>query len=293
MATRGLLRRTAVSAQIQEEDGNADEIVDVFELGDGGMDVEALMAALSGGSNSGDPDLDALLNGLEEKEAECPHMLLLEEDDWRHPPQPLPLSVSVAECVARVNEEGVARVRAMSASTAAALRTSILEELEAARISEPGAGCARDGGSARCFSAVLAPSAGEVETRWDLRLALSPPVRAALRELFAGDGAALGMAMEDLVGAEAELWEMAALVSAPGATAQPVHSDTIFSHEPCLFTAFVALQDVAPSLGPTRFVMRSHTAASHTPRSPEDETAWIAASESSVALLEGEPRSPP
>ena len=40
-------------------------------------------------------------------------------------------------------------------------------------------------------------------------------------------------------GADAEMWECAALISAPGSAAQAVHSDTMWSPSPCLFTAFV------------------------------------------------------
>ena len=53
--------------------------------------------------------------------------------------------------------------------------------------------------------------------RWDLRLPSSaPPVRLALTELL-GENAALGGAIATLAGENAEMWELAAIVSAPAA----------------------------------------------------------------------------
>ena len=68
-------------------------------------------------------------------------------------------------------------------------------------------------------------------------------------------------------GLDAELWELAAVVSAPGAAPQVVHSDTVVESgrargsvpsPPCLYTCFVALQDVTSDLGPTRFFPGTH-----------------------------------
>ena len=85
-------------------------------------------------------------------------------------------------------------------------------------------------------------------------------VRRALEELF-GAGAALGGAFEICSGGrDAELWELAAIVSAPGAAAQIMHADCDgHADGPLLHTAFVALQPVTRSLGPTRFVPRTHS----------------------------------
>jgi len=59
-------------------------------------------------------------------------------------------------------------------------------------------------------------------------------------------------------GDEAELFEVAALISSAGAAPQILHSDTVFTPTAQLFTAFVALQDVTRTQGPTRFVVGSH-----------------------------------
>ena len=56
--------------------------------------------------------------------------------------------------------------------------------------------------------------------------------------------AALGAAVAALVGGDAQLWELAAIFSAPGAAPQVVHADAVWSPAPLLLTAFVALQPV-------------------------------------------------
>ena len=95
--------------------------------------------------------------------------------------------------------------------------------------------------------------------RWDLRLPTDAPVvRTALSELLAPE-AALGGALDTLAGgSEAQLWELAAIVSAPGAAPQVVHADTVWQPTPLLFTAFIALQDISREMGPTRFIPRTH-----------------------------------
>ena len=66
-------------------------------------------------------------------------------------------------------------------------------------------------------------------------------MRAALLELLQGG---TGDALKASAGGSAQLFEMAALVSAPGARAQPMHTDTLWCEGGCLFSAFVALQPV-------------------------------------------------
>ena len=75
----------------------------------------------------------------------------------------------------------------------------------------------------------------------------SPQVRDALHELMRG---ATGDVLEVSAGGGAPLFELAALVSAPGARAQPMHADTLWCEGGCLFSAFVALQPVRREMGP-------------------------------------------
>jgi hypothetical protein len=109
------------------------------------------------------------------------------------------------------------------------------------------------------------------ERRWDMRLPITHPlVRTALRELLLtppterGQAAApspLCAAFEALAGGDAELWETAAIMSAPGCPAQIVHADASWTPYPLLLTAFVALQPVSRDMGPTRFLPGTHTTA--------------------------------
>lgn len=139
-----------------------------------------------------------------------------------------------------------------------------------------------------CFSAGLfqqRASADQPQTRWDLKLPLAPIVRKALRELLFGPTSHLGAALMSLAGgSEAELWELAAIISAPGAVPQVVHRDTEYSEEPCLFTAFVALHDVSREMGPTRFLLGSHTQAAQM-RFDSDPAAFLSTADSVVSIL--------
>ena len=64
--------------------------------------------------------------------------------------------------------------------------------------------------------------------------------------------------------ADAQLVEFSVLSTEPGAQRQVLHPDARAdaSHAP-LYSLFVALQDVAPEMGPTTFILRTHDAASH------------------------------
>lgn len=77
-------------------------------------------------------------------------------------------------------------------------------------------------------------------------------------------------ALNELLGDDAELFELAALVSDPGAPRQPMHPDTTRRKDapegadaPAVVTAFVALQDVDEEMGPTVFLPRSQRAEAH------------------------------
>ena len=99
---------------------------------------------------------------------------------------------------------------------------------------------------------------GGATTRFDIRLPYDDVVSEATTTLLRGP---LADALDALVGPEAQLWECAAFVSEAGAPAQTVHGDTFWDSEPCLYTAFVALQDINVERGPTLFFPGSHLSA--------------------------------
>ncbi|KAJ1460142.1 hypothetical protein M885DRAFT_612781 [Pelagophyceae sp. CCMP2097] len=180
---------------------------------------------------------------------------------------PLPWCAgSVADAV---RNDGAAAVRkALSEPAVEALRLFVDSQLaEAVDLADDDEAVADER-----FSSVLCPG-DELMTRFDLRLDLEPAVWAAFRELFAGP---VGAGLADLVGDDAELWEVAAFISEPGAPPQPLHADTLFSDGACLYTTLVALQDVRVDMGPTRFVLNTHV----------DEEAHDEIDFGSVAFLE-------
>ena len=148
------------------------------------------------------------------------------------------------DAVDAVRKQGVALVEDClpDASLREVLRSRILERRDA------GAG----------LSSVLGERCdGGATTRFDIRLPYDDVVSKATTTLLRRGGP-LADALDALVGPDAPLWECAALISEAGAPAQTVHGDTFWDAEPCLFTAFVALQDVEPGLGPTLFFPGSH-----------------------------------
>ena len=102
--------------------------------------------------------------------------------------------------------------------------------------------------------------------RHDLMLELdAPPVRAALSQLLI----ALHPVIARRLGADAELYELAALISLPGSARQPVHPDTPIvagkgtDEGATILTAFCAVQDIDETMGPTIFLPGTHNAEAH------------------------------
>lgn len=173
-----------------------------------------------------------------------------------------------------VRRWGVARLPCViHASNADSLRSFVLEELSrcaAAAASDPQL-------TDQWFSPGIYQVRAEARaapSRWEFRLPLCMLVWDCLREaLFGGSG--LDAAFRELSdGEDPELWELAAAVSAPGAAPQVVHADTKFVADPCLFTAFVALQSVTIDMGPTRFLPGTHVEDAHG-RFQEDPDAFL------------------
>lgn len=202
-----------------------------------------------------------------------------------------------------VEQGGVARVRGvLSAETAGRLRAYVVEELEALAGGggeEEEEDCFRlvavGSGTQRLSALVGEPSSGDAaleESRWDIRLSPeASPVRSAMRELLAASDAPLGRAFAAVAGADATLWECAAIVSAPGAAPQILHADATWTERPLLVTSFVALQDVTREMGPTRFVRGTHTDPAHAAALADGDATGLATASgtpppSCVALLQ-------
>lgn len=97
----------------------------------------------------------------------------------------------------------------------------------------------------------------EPKHRSDFMLALSPPVEAVLKAALTG---LAGSILEAALGRHAELCELSAITSEPGAASQAVHSDGTWSTSHSrLITMFLALHDILDeTMGPTHFWADTH-----------------------------------
>lgn len=149
----------------------------------------------------------------------------------------------------RVRERGVARVDGvMSERASEEMRRYVDETLAASEATRGGALSTEVFGNVYCK-----------KDRWDLKLAYDAPVREGLRECVRS----MKDVLLDSCGGDAKLVELAALVSDPGSTRQPVHPDTAYRRDPSVFTCFVALQDVERDMGPTLFIPGTNNAQAH------------------------------
>lgn len=87
----------------------------------------------------------------------------------------------------------------------------------------------------------------------------------------------IGGCLAEVLTAEAELCELAALVADPGALAQMLHPDTRivpgFDHAG-LVTAFLTLQDITGDMGPTEVAPGTHVARAHEALKNDVGLAW-------------------
>jgi ectoine hydroxylase-related dioxygenase (phytanoyl-CoA dioxygenase family) len=174
-------------------------------------------------------------------------------------------SLLAAECdpaaTAALQADGVVRARGvLSGNVASCLLEHVNASLEIAlkdTQTEPrygGEWCAR-------FGDVMSPT-----NRHDVKLNVdAPQVRAGLAEVLS----ALEPTITASLGVDAYLYELAALVSLPGASRQPVHSDLSFDggnsteQGASIVTAFAALQDIDATMGATLFLPATHSAEVH------------------------------
>jgi len=79
-----------------------------------------------------------------------------------------------------------------------------------------------------------------------------------LQHVLGADGT-LRQIYEELVGNDGELYEFATVITNPGSDRQQIHPDLPFRKEAPLYVIFLALQDVTEAMGPTTFLLGTHT----------------------------------
>jgi ectoine hydroxylase-related dioxygenase (phytanoyl-CoA dioxygenase family) len=100
-----------------------------------------------------------------------------------------------------------------------------------------------------------------------LPLTTDEPPEQALRHILTHT--AVGPLIEEFLGPDATLFELAALISHPGSARQNIHPDHACGaahnddDKPLVLTCFVALQAITPVMGPTLWFPRTHTSAMH------------------------------
>lgn len=80
----------------------------------------------------------------------------------------------------------------------------------------------------------------------------------ALQELLGKEGS-LRPLYEKLVTKQGEFYELAAVLTDPGSHRQTIHPDLPYKDKAPLYVVFLALQDVTADMGPTSFLLRTHT----------------------------------
>lgn len=102
------------------------------------------------------------------------------------------------------------------------------------------------------------------KNRCDLQLSLlrdannSHVVADALQDLLGARGS-LRPLYEKVSTLEGEFYELAAVITHKGSDRQQVHPDLPFRPKPPLFVTFCALQDITVEMGPTSFLLGTHT----------------------------------
>ena len=98
--------------------------------------------------------------------------------------------------------------------------------------------------------------ASDANDGWEIVWAPGPPITEAFKKVANNQvhGAVdLGFyedtSLEECLGGDAVLYELAALVSEPGAPPQPFHPDTRYDPALAVLTCFVALQPIVPTHG--------------------------------------------
>lgn len=79
-----------------------------------------------------------------------------------------------------------------------------------------------------------------------------------MQSILGADGT-LRPIYEELVTNSGELYEFAAVITDPGSDRQQIHPDLPHRKEAPLYVVFLALQDITEAMGPTTFLLGTHT----------------------------------
>jgi len=182
-----------------------------------------------------------------------------------------PSARMASEQAAVIRRDGVLRVNnVISDTTADSLREYVLGQQRIAAIETD-----RDASTSRTYYGVENRRKG----RCDLQLSLlrggfaaylgdDDATDAARRSTFAlgdallemlGSNGTLRRLYENLVTPDGELYELAAVITDRGSNRQMVHPDLPYQENAPLYVIFLALQDVTEGMGPTSFLLRTHT----------------------------------
>lgn len=205
-----------------------------------------------------------------------------------------PMQRLASEQAKIVQREGVIRIdHALSPDLSDKLRKYVLEQQSLAAIETE-----KDLGLSKTFYGVE----NQRKHRCDLQLSLlqggfaadrggdvgsinSNVLADALQELLGQDGT-LRYLYENLVTMDGEFYELATVNTNPGSVRQQVHPDLPHKEIAPLYVIFLALQDVNEFMGPTTFLLRTHTAkaiAIFNDHSQKDEQ--LATADSRLATL--------
>jgi len=130
------------------------------------------------------------------------------------------------------------------------------------------------------------------KNRCDLLLSLIPDeddtediTLNVLQQVLGAEGT-LRPIYEELVTNDGEFYEFATVITNPGSDRQQIHPDLPFRKDAPLYVIFLALQDITEAMGPTTFLLGTHT---HKERSkfdnPQMKDEQLANADSRLALL--------
>jgi len=99
----------------------------------------------------------------------------------------------------------------------------------------------------------LVPGSEDDDVEDDIDITLD-----VLRNVLGEEGT-LRPIYEELVTNDGEFYEFAAVITNPGSDRQQIHPDLPFRKEAPLYVIFLALQDITEPMGPTTFLLGTHT----------------------------------